>query len=157
MLRLSFIGASFAVMATAACAQEEPTITANEGAPIIDAKQVATRDEAKLFAESEFAQADQNADGKVDRDEFIAYATVRAPLPAMTAEADEMAAADATTAEDQFAEMSNGDEEISETELVDTRVAQFDEADQNGDETLDENERVQFAELTTPKAPQNAL
>ncbi len=126
MLRLSFIGASLAVMATAACAQEEPVVTTNEGAAIIDAKQVATRDEAKLFAETEFVQADQNADGKVDRAKFIAYASVRAPLPTMTPDAEETAAADTTTAEDQFAEMSNGDEEISETELVDTRVDQFD-------------------------------
>lgn len=161
MLKHSLIGASVAVIATAACAQEQPgTAEApalKEETAIVDASQVATREDAKTYAESEFALADLNMDGKVDRAEFIEYASIRAPAPVLNEEGDVTASNEAQTAEEQFAEMSNGDEELSQTELVETRVAQFDEADENDDAALDEEERIQFAMLTTPKAPQNAL
>ena len=174
MIRSTILCASFAVLATAAAAQEPaPAKAPEETAAIIDAKQVGTRDEAKLYAASEFLQADQNADGKIDKEEFIAYASVRAPMydplaertadavgekNANKAEKLESAAADkAKNAEEQFAAISKGDEAISKNEMVEARVAQFDAADADKDETLDASERVQFAALTTLKAPENAL
>lgn len=168
MLRTSTLSVSLiALLTAAACAQEDPTATAGTETAaemqILDASQVTTRDDAKLFAKSEFAQADLNGDGSVDEGEFVAYASVRtssaAPSAGQSAEGDAAAPVetDSATAEQQFAEISNGDETISETELAEARVKQFDEADADDDETLDSEERTQFASLTAPKAPQNAL
>ncbi|WP_411818258.1 hypothetical protein [Hyphococcus sp. DH-69] len=165
MLRSSLISASaIALLTTAACAQDTPKVEATKldsETKIVDASQVETRDEAKLFAESEFAQADLDGDGQIDKSEFLAYASVHAPVnePALTNEpradhAAEIAEAPAQekSAEETFAEISNGDEAISETEMVETRVAQFDEADANDDEKLDEQESQQFASMTKPPA-----
>ena len=195
MIRTTLIGASaIALMATGAYAQVElpkqtksemevPEAAPQEPAPqtaanvsktkeILDAAQVMTRDEAKLFAESEFKRADLDRDGTVDKDEFIAYATIRAPLkttePSAAAESTAEAAAPAgddaqavaeapATAEEEFAQISKDDEKISQNELAEVRVAQFDAADVNADEALDTEERMQFAALTAPKAPQNAF
>lgn len=179
MLRKLILGASALAMAPlAAHAQEtmapEADISTKAATAIIDATQVETRDEAKLYAESEFLQADQNDDGKLDQSEFVAYAAARAPLndPALSIPDEVMETEKATppatasaeasvkepaTAEEQFAEISKGDEAISHDELVETRVAQFDEADQNDDEALDETERMQFAALTKLKAPKSIL
>ena len=164
MLRSTLISASaIAVLSASACAQETPTTEAQTTteASIVDASQVQTRDEAKLFAESEFMQADLNADGKIDKSEFLAYASVHTPIndPALTptdemADAGEVAEAPKAeiTADQAFAEISKGDEAISETEMVETRIAQFDEADADKDEKLNESERQQFASLTKPPA-----
>lgn len=182
MLRSLALGASALVIAPfAASAQEAAAPEAGadaavktETVAIMDASQVATKEEAKLYAASEFDQADLDQDGNIDKDEFIAYASVRAPvndpalsIPDEVLEADQDAAetvveseSDATaaaTAEEQFAELSNGDEQISESELVDKRVAQFDEADDNQDEKLDTDERMKFASLTALKSPGSAL
>lgn len=184
MIRTTLIGASaVALMATGAIAQtgqevpQEPAQAAAsaEAKPkeILDATQVMTRDEAKLFAETEFKQADLDRDGTVDKDEFVAYATIRAPLktdpsaaPASEAdneapaavEGDTQAVANAPeTAEEEFAQISKDGEEITKTDLAEARVAQFDAADVNADETLDTEERMQFAALTAPRAPQNAF
>lgn len=182
MLRTLILGASVLALAPLSAnaqntTQPEAEMAADatvktETLAIIDASQVETKDEAKLYAASEFTQADLNKDGSIDKGEFIAYASVRAPIndPALSIP-DEVIKSDetvaetpvegettaATTAEEQFTELSNGDEKISESELVDKRVAQFDEADQNKDEALDTDERVQFAALTAVKAPENAL
>ncbi|MCK5748718.1 MAG: hypothetical protein KAH44_21055, partial [Oricola sp.] len=87
MIRALLIGASAAAFASAAVAQEPATEAkpevvekADTTPKILDAKQVGTRDEATLFAENEFEQADLNRDGTVDKDEFFAYATIRAPF-----------------------------------------------------------------------------
>ncbi len=172
MLRSTLICASLAALATGAVAQEKAESAPAEAAAkaetkaIIDAKQVGTRDEAELFAKSEFMQADLDRDGMLDEGEFLAYATVRAPMSNKAAETAKEKASDKAqapaeakveSAEEEFAEISNGDEEISETELVEKRVAQFDEADADDDEELDATERVQFAQMTTPKAPKNTL
>ena len=181
MLRMLILGAStLALTPLAASAQEsmtpatEGTVKMDAAATIIDASQVVTRDEAKLYAESEFLQADQNDDGTVDQAEFVAYAAARAPIndPALSIPDEaidtegatppatagmEAKAETATTAEEQFAEISKGDEAISHDELVEARVAQFDEADQNKDEALDDAERQQFAALAKVKAPGSTL
>ncbi len=162
MLRHTLISVSaLAILSTTACAQEEATATAELDAQILDAAQVETKDEAKLFAEAEFKQADINQDGKVDKNEFLAYAVIRAPLPnpdmegldePSIAESDEVASMEQPeSAEEQFAEISNGDEVISESEMVESRIAQFDEADTNDDEALDETERDTFIKLSQLK------
>ncbi len=161
--------------AAAETSEATETTAKTETVAIIDASQVETREEAKLYAASEFSQADLDKDGTVDKGEFIAYASARAPIndPALSipdevVKSDEAAAetavggkaaaeANAATAEEQFAEISNGDEEISQSELEEKRVAQFDAADEDGDQALDTEERMQFAALTAVKAPQNAL
>lgn len=180
MLRSLALGASILAIAPfAASAQEAAAPEAGadaavktETVAIMDASQVATKEEAKLYAASEFDQADLDQDGNIDKDEFIAYASVRAPvndpalsIPDEVVESDDAAAETivegdstaATTAEEQFAELSNGDEQISESELIDKRVAQFDEADDNKDEELDTEERMKFASLTALKSPGSAL
>lgn len=172
MIRTSTIGVSvFALLTAAACAQEDPSANAaaetETRTQILDASQVTTREEAKLFAKSEFTQADLNGDGNIDEGEFIAYASVRAPMASTTApegEGDATAPAEtagagsvASTAEEQFAEISNGGESITETRLAEVRVEQFDQADADGDETLDMEERIQFASLTAPKTSETAL
>ncbi len=181
MLRMLILGASTLALAPLAASAQESMTPETEGsmkveaaATIVDASQVVTRDEAKLYAESEFLQADQNDDGNVDQAEFIAYAAARAPIndPALSIPDEvidtegatppatagmEAKAETATTAEEQFAEISKGDETISHDELVEARVAQFDEADQNKDEALDDAERQQFAALAKVKAPGSTL
>lgn len=178
MLRQSLFGLStLALMTATACAQEdqnkisgadpaanahtESATSAKSEAKILDAAQVNTRDEAKLYAESEFKQADINKDGSVDKNEFLAYAVIRAPIEdpmpegvdePVTVEGDETASTEEpANAEEQFAEISNGDEKISETEMIESRVAQFDEADTNDDAQLDPEERKQFIKLSQLK------
>lgn len=177
MIRTTLISATAIALAAAGslaqAGQDVPQDPAQAAVPteakpkeILDASQVMTRDEAKLFAESEFKQADLDRDGAIDKAEFMAYATIRAPLKtegaagevAAPAEGDAEAAAEApATAEEQFAEISKDGEEISKTDLAEIRVAQFDAADVNSDERLDTEERMQFAALTAPMAPQNAF
>lgn len=170
MIKSLLIGASAVAFASAAIAQEpapeaKPEVAeqADTTPKILDAKQVGTRDEAKLFAENEFEQADLNRDGSVDKDEFFAYATIRAPFKSSKAPESEQPTEETAgvevpaTADEQFAEISKDGETISKTQLAELRVAQFDKADADGDETLDSEERMQFAALTAPKAPQNAL
>lgn len=145
----------------------ETQTTAESGMQILDASQVGTKEEAQLYAESEFKQADINRDGSVDKNEFLAYAVIRAPMedpqeadePAAAGEGDitaeregDVAAAEEpATAEEQFAEISNGDDTISKSEMVETRVAQFEEADANGDEQLDSEERKEFVKIAELK------
>jgi hypothetical protein len=167
MLRTSTLSVSLiALLTAAACAQEDPATTAGAETAaevqILDAAQVTTRDDAKLFAKSEFAQADLNSDGSIDEGEFVAYASVRTSAAPAAVSGEQPAGeqtapaptetATAATAEQQFAQISNGDETISETELAEVRAEQFDAADSNGDDTLDSQERLQFASLTAPKA-----
>ena len=173
MLRSIFTGASaLALMTTAACAQEEitPDTTAQVDLEssvqmeplVLDVAQVTTRDDAEAFAQNEFAQADLNQDGVIDENEFIAYAIIKAPIADSTindtAQADIESQGDAdgpANAEEQFAALSKGDDTITETEIVEARVADFDTADVNDDEKLDDTERQQFAALTMPKRPTN--
>ncbi|WP_428409220.1 hypothetical protein [Hyphococcus sp.] len=181
MLRTLILSASaFALAPFAASAQDADLETGaaaeatmkTKTVAIIDASQVETREEAKLYAASEFSQADLDKDGAVDKGEFIAYASARAPIndpalniPDEVVETEEGSAETAVegdvtaaaTAEEQFAELSNGDEQISQAELEEKRVAQFDAADEDGDQALDNEERIQFAALTAVKAPQNSL
>ncbi len=187
MLRIATFGVSAIALMTSVAFAQDPTIstataddavavdnseildTAKTSAEpqILDASQVNTRSDAELFAKSEFKQADLNSDGKVDESEFVAYASVRAPLPstapsvALSTATGEAPVADTTadagTAEDQFAELSNGGESISETEMVNARVEQFEAADADGDERLDTQERIQFAALTKLKTASDSL
>ncbi|PQA86759.1 hypothetical protein [Hyphococcus luteus] len=168
MLRSTLICASLAALASGAYARESTDAASKADAKTItDAKQVGTRDEAKLYAKAEFDQADLDKDGKVSETEFIAYATIRAPMnnkadgaagkKAANEKTDAAAVSETASAEEEFAEISNGDEAISEDELVEKRMAQFEEADADNDEALDAKERVQFAQMTTPKAPKNTL
>ena len=168
MFRTALISASaLAVITSTACANEETAVqSAEEGATIVDATQVETRDDAKLYAESEFLLADLDQNGKVDKTEFLAYAAMHAPLAdpltepsdgaSIHAEGDADVAADAS-AEEEFDKISKGDEEITEDHMVETRVAQFDEADVNDDEKLDETERQTFATLTKAPTTSTAL
>ncbi|WP_425408648.1 hypothetical protein [Hyphococcus sp.] len=195
MLRKTILSAStIALMTTAACAQENAQQAESQSAPaetvtqnaetsqpmddaahttastnikILDASQVNTKNEAKLYAESEFRQADINQDGSIDRNEFLAYAVIRAPLEdpklkgtdqPVTApeepvvEENDVAAADEpANAEEQFAQISNGDDTISEAEMIDSRVAQFDAADADDDEQLNTDERKKFMKLAELK------
>jgi hypothetical protein len=178
MLRHSLFGLStLALMTATACAQEDTTkisgaetkvtpevtdtaTTVQTETKILDAAQVKTKSEAKLYAESEFRQADINKDGSVDKNEFLAYAVLRAPVNDPLAEnidepvtaSDETASMEEpANAEEQFAEISNGDEVISEMEMVERRVAQFDEADTNDDEQLDVEESKEFIKLSQLK------
>lgn len=145
----------------------ETETAATSEAQILDPTQVSTKEDARAFAESEFKQADINRDGSIDKEEFLAYAVISAPMEDSAAEAPDtgamddpaaaegegdMAAADEPAdAEEQFAEISNGDQTISETEMVEARVEQFEEADSNGDEQLDPEERKAFVKLATLK------
>ncbi len=202
MFRLTMTASALALAASAAFAQEDGAATvdvdatakaANEiavdaaeetgvKATILQASSVSTKDDAKLFAEAEFVQADLNNDGQVDKMEFLAYAAVRAPLETadpetdtqVTAEAEVEAQGDADpdmksvtepatasaemiaeeipqTAEEQFAKISKGDETITQDEIVEARLAQFDAADADDDETLSEEERASFETLTELK------
>ncbi|WDI31203.1 hypothetical protein PUV54_14725 [Hyphococcus flavus] len=176
MLRQSILGIStLALMTATACADEgtrassddtassstETAIKTSSQSTILDAAQVKTKSEAKLYAESEFKQADINNDGSVDKNEFIAYAAVRAPMnvTATPGELDTKSMSDQKSAmtdepesaEQQFSEISNGDEKISETEMVESRVAQFEEADANDDQQLDQTEREKFIQLAQLK------
>lgn len=149
-----------------------------EPAPILDVAQVSTRDDAKLLAEAEFKQADLDMNGEISKDEFIAYASVKTTRnisePATTATVTEpantalntepAAEGDAdieanlpATAEEQFAMLSKDDEEISKDEMIEARVAGFEEADANDDEVLDDNERQKFVALVEVKKPANSL
>jgi len=148
-------------------------------AAIIDVAQVTTRDDARLFAEAEFTQADLDLNGKISKEEFLAYAAAKA-APAINevdeatgaiephaasvkiesegdADSMETAVETATTPEEQFAELANGDKKITKDELVESRIANFDEADVNNDETLDDEERQQFAALITIAKPADSL
>jgi len=134
-------------------------------APTLDAKSVTTKDDARLFAVAEFNLVDINADGKIDQEEFVAYATasakgaeadtaneVVAEAAEIEGEGDVAAIAEATTApEEIFAEISEGEETIDQVKMVEARIADFDEADANNDETLDASEKEQFAALVTGK------
>lgn len=166
-----------ALAATTACAQENPLPQSGDGEEgasvrltpaIIDAAQVTTRTDAELYAASEFKQADLDQNGSVDENEFIAYAAVKAPLEDAPAGdmADGMAAlegepegdaAGPASAEEQFAEISKGDDAITETDMVEARVADFEAADANKDDVLDDAERAQFASLVSLKAAQTSL
>jgi len=151
----------------------------NQPAEIIDVAQVTTRDDARLFAEAEFKQADLDLNGKISKDEFLAYAAAKVTLatndadeatgatepqtasmgiePEGDADSIEAAAETAATPEEQFAELANGDKKITKDELIESRIANFDEADINKDEMLDDEERQQFAALTTIAKPADSL
>ncbi len=214
-----------------AAAIEASAETLTQPAKIIDAAQVLTRDDAKALAEAEFTQADLDANGKVSKIEFVAYASakvtstvhaegdtdgVSTPILASVtpieadeksekaakaegkkakkakkdaetaaaevigegdaeietakgevegdaaydvaeAKTDEKAEEKALTTEEQFAELSKGDEELTKEELIESRIAVFDAADANNDETLDDEERAHFAKLVAVAAPADNL
>ena len=162
-----------ALAATTACAQENPLPQSNDGEEgasvrltpaIIDAAQVTTRTDAEIYAASEFKQADLDRNGSVDENEFIAYAAAKAPLEdapaggmaALEGEPEGDAAGPAS-AEEQFAEISKGDDAITETDMVEARVADFEAADANKDDVLDDAERAQFASLVSLKTAQTSM
>ena len=173
MTRSILSGVCAIALATTACAQENPLPQSGAGEDgasvrltpaVIDPAQVTTRTDAELYAASEFRQADLDRNGAVDENEFIAYAAVKAPLEdapsgdmtALDGEPEGDAAGPAN-AEDQFAELSKGDGAITETDMVEARVADFEAADANEDEMLDDAERAQFALLVSLKTAQTSL
>jgi Ca2+-binding EF-hand superfamily protein len=90
---------------------------------------VTTRSDAETVADSTFTMADANADGVIDRTEFL---TIAAPVEA----ADEI-----------FAAAAAGKNEATVESLREALLQRFDEADSNGDETLDQTERQAFQRL----------
>lgn len=174
MYRMTLIGASIAALAAAGASAQEtaaetpqykaPTETAAETAKVLSPAQVSTEEDARLYAQAEFQQADVNQDMVIDKGEFIAYAEARTPAitpvdktmakPKAADKGAKMKGAEpmqeaAATAEAQYAELAKGDT-ISQTELIEKRVEQFAEADADKNDKLDTREREKFAALVQP-------
>lgn len=166
-----------ALICGAALAEEaaQPAVDAAQAETALDAAKVTTKDDARAYGEAEFKLADADADGEVSQEEFIAYATAQmlaaneaqgedievaslatdaegaemteTEAPAMEEAGEEPADASAPTPQDLFAALADGEKTLNEKSIVKARLASFDEADANDDETLDENEKAAFAAL----------
>ncbi|MBI1391099.1 MAG: hypothetical protein GC152_00010 [Alphaproteobacteria bacterium] len=121
---------------------------------IVTLADVRTIDDARAYAEDQFDAADANGDDSLDGAEFRSLASLGADDAIETeslAEADPAVNAGAeTTSDAQFALISKGDGAISRDDLVEARSADFDLADANGDDQLDEAELRRFTALVSP-------
>ncbi|GEM_PF-5561056 len=168
MIKSVITGISTLIIATAAaCAQEETSslhdvdAIAPTDVQAADAAKVTTRDDAMRFAESEFSEADLNDNGALDREEFLAYQAAKNPADAQSINNSTVGEAERaaleTAAEEKFAAISNGDELVSKSELIEARIADFDEADANDDDKLDTVERQKFAQLVIPQSSETQV
>lgn len=152
MLRLLMAGASAVALAsTAALADpaeqaDEAEQTAKEAtaaAATITPIEVATRADSAKLAEAEFATADADKDGALDKAEFTAFimSSVQASPGA------NIDPSQAALIEKAFIAIAKKDSKISKPELAAARAKNFDEADANHDQTLDALEQQKFASL----------
>ncbi len=156
MLRLVMAGASAVALAsTAALADpaeqagqaEQTTTEATATAAAITPIEVATRADSEKLAEAEFATADANKDGALDKAEFTAFLMSSAQA-SVGANIDPSQAA---LIEKAFIAIAKKDSKISKPELAAARAKNFDEADANRDQTLDALEQRKFAALVAVK------
>ncbi|MEQ8934785.1 MAG: hypothetical protein RIE56_03210 [Amphiplicatus sp.] len=133
-----------------------------------DALSVTTKEEAKAFAKAEFAMIDINADAKIEKSEFIAaaeaaHAKAETAMNETTQATNDMSTTvtaeatvdaegqiaegdtDVETAEQQFIGLAQDENTVSEKQLIDARVADFEAADVNGDGKLEGVEQDSFA------------
>lgn len=114
---------------------------------------ISTKGDAEAFAKSAFKSADANADAKVEREEFARYVKSKtsseegAQTPSSSGDAARAAGAAQAKADAAFEDISAGDGSISEEEMVNSVVDDFETADANADDELDDAERRQFAAL----------
>lgn len=160
---LTITASAFAVASVGATALAGDPAAAPQYAPasMTDATEkpdplaVATKQDAKAYAKAEFARIDANADGVIEKAEFVAVAeAAQAERAAMNEDAlaqteTVMAEGDVEmeTAEQQFIGLAAGGETVSKEQLVEARLADFTTADVNGDGRLEGEEQQRFAEI----------
>jgi hypothetical protein len=118
-------------------------------------------EDALAEARDEFASADMDGDGQLNRDEFLAamaaVTVADAPLPEGDAMGDELGdqnAFDTAEAQDpseylvaKFQAIAGEDEAVTLAELEEDRRADFETADADGDDVLEGEEVQTFAQL----------
>lgn len=133
---------------------------ASQPNPAPDITSVITKDDIKNFGAADFRAADANGDGKVDQAEFVAYAAANPPPAGAVAQEDyaqgdkiaEDAASDTVSPEKAFASMSGGKKTVTLKQYLSGLLNDFERADVNMDNKLDENENRAFALLVRGKS-----
>lgn len=164
MMKIILTGAgAIALASTAALADPQettmdaPKYQAAPAAPeaIMSPIDVATRKDVDTLVETQFAIADDNADGSIDKAEFDAFVLSTAKKDASSPFGGPPLDR-APTSEKAFAEIAKADGKISKQELVEARVKSFEAADGNRDKTLDALEQQKFASLVAVKPSSEA-